>query len=73
MDGGEDGKDEKGESKDESKSEEKKDVKEFPREAYIGAPAAGAGKWGSCIRIFDPATGESTFIHELEENEAAFR
>ncbi|GAA5860506.1 hypothetical protein JCM3774_006190 [Rhodotorula dairenensis] len=42
------------------------DPKEF------GLPRAGAGQWGSCIRIIDPVTAESVFKFDLEDNEAAF-
>ncbi|POY74330.1 hypothetical protein BMF94_2524 [Rhodotorula taiwanensis] len=42
------------------------DPKEF------GLPRAGAGEWGSCIRIIDPVTAESVFKLDLQDNEAAF-
>jgi splicing factor 3B subunit 3 len=43
-----------------------------PNEIFIGAPHAGEGKWASCIRLVDPLRLESTFILELDDNEAAF-
>jgi splicing factor 3B subunit 3 len=62
-------------SKKKKKKKEKKgeeDEDEGPSEVFIGRPEAGMGKWASCIRIFDPAAGETTFLMELEDNEAAF-
>lgn len=35
-------------------------------------PKAGTGKWASLIRIIHPITGETSWIKELPQNEAAF-
>jgi splicing factor 3B subunit 3 len=38
----------------------------------FGPPKAGAGKWASCIRIYDAVENKTLHVLELEENEAAF-
>jgi len=57
--------------KKEEGKEEEPDENE-PSEVFVGRPEAGIGKWASCIRIFDPVAGETTYLEELEDNEAAF-
>lgn len=54
------------------KAEGEEEKKEDPSEVFVGVPAAGLGKWASCIRIFDAAKGETLSLLELEGNEAAF-
>jgi len=49
--------------------EEKEDP--LPDEQY-GYPKAESKKWGSCIRVLDPKTGETTCLLALQDNEAAF-
>lgn len=49
--------------------EEKDDP--LPDEQY-GYPKAESKKWGSCIRVLDPKTGETTCLLALQDNEAAF-
>jgi len=48
------------------------DEEHKPSEQFVGVPKAGTGKWASCIRITDCQAGETLFIQELEEDEAAF-
>lgn len=43
----------------------------LPDEQY-GYPKAESKKWGSCIRVLDPKTGETTCLLALQDNEAAF-
>ena len=35
-------------------------------------PRAEPGKWGSCIRLINPFTNQSTCVIDLDDNEAAF-
>nr|KAJ3423303.1 Splicing factor 3B subunit 3 [Polyrhizophydium stewartii] len=44
---------------------------ELPVEIF-GLPKAPQGKWASCIRVLNPIHGETSFIEELDDNEAAF-
>lgn len=37
----------------------------------FGTPAAGEGKWASCIRLLDPVSAETHDLIELTNNEAA--
>lgn len=60
------------EGKKKGEGDEGDEEKETAQEAFVGAPQAGEGKWASCIRILDPVTLETTFLLELEDNEAAF-
>jgi len=70
----ENGDDETKDSKQEKdeKDEKKEEKKGPPPESFVGSPQAGLGRWASCIRIVDPLTGETVFLEDLEENEAAF-
>lgn len=59
---------------DSAAAEEEDEDQEPPEEAErrIGPPIPGeAGKWASCIRIFDPRSGETTCEIELPDNKAA--
>lgn len=40
-------------------------------EAFIGPLKGGPGNWASCIRIVTPSLGQTSFILELKDNEAA--
>ncbi|KAG0304071.1 Splicing factor 3B subunit 3 [Linnemannia gamsii] len=64
-----------------SSSEKKKKLKELGFEAeeeeeldpvVFGHSRSTPGKWASLIRIINPATAETAFTLELEQNEAAF-
>lgn len=43
-----------------------------PPEDFVGSPQAGINKWASCLRIVDPVQGETSFLLELEDNQAVF-
>ncbi|KAJ3068360.1 Splicing factor 3B subunit 3 [Podochytrium sp. JEL0797] len=47
------------------------EFQELPPEQF-GLPRADAGKWGSCVRLINPLSLESTSVIDLDENEAAF-
>jgi splicing factor 3B subunit 3 len=38
-------------------------------DAQIGVPAAGEGRWGTCIRVVDPVLLETKHLWELQGNE----
>ena len=42
-------------------------------ENVFGSPKAGAGMWASCLRVMDPASGETLQQINFEQNEAAVR
>ncbi|KAI8608941.1 CPSF A subunit region-domain-containing protein [Chytriomyces sp. MP71] len=44
---------------------------ELPPEQF-GLPRADVGKWGSCVRLINPMSMESTSVIDLDDNEAAF-
>ena len=39
----------------------------------FGLPISGAGRWASCLRVINPLEGVTQELHELSDNEAAFR
>jgi len=41
-------------------------------ESFVGVPRAASGNWASCIRVVDARNGNSLYLLELEDNEAAF-
>jgi splicing factor 3B subunit 3 len=47
-------------------------VEELPMEQF-GLPAAGVGRWASCVRVVNPVDGTTVDLHDLDDNEAAFR
>ncbi|KAJ3129733.1 Splicing factor 3B subunit 3 [Physocladia obscura] len=47
------------------------EFQELPPEQF-GLPRAEAGKWGSCVRLINPLSMESTSVIDLDDNEAAF-
>jgi len=61
------------ETDEEPASEEQKQREQDAQEAFLGLPRAGPGRWASCIRVLDPSTGDTLALHELDDNEAAFR
>jgi len=54
----------------EKKEDEADDEK--AQDAFVGAPQAGDGQWGSCIRVINPREDKTSFLLELQDNEAAF-
>ncbi|ORY51005.1 hypothetical protein BCR33DRAFT_676481 [Rhizoclosmatium globosum] len=47
------------------------EFQELPPEQF-GLPRADAGKWGSCVRLINPLSLDSTSVIDLDDNEAAF-
>ncbi|KAG8462236.1 hypothetical protein KFE25_012056 [Diacronema lutheri] len=41
-------------------------------EAVVGVPRAPDGRWASCVRVLDCASGAAVCVLELPDNEAAF-
>lgn len=48
-------------------------IKQFLESENAVSTRAGIGTWASLIRIFDPLTFETQYIHEFDQDEAAFR
>lgn len=45
-------------------------AEKIPEETF-GSPKGANGMWASQLRVMDPISGETKFLHEFEQNESA--
>ena len=57
---------------DEEEDDEEEEVDPELLKSFVSPPQPGTNFWASCIRVLDPSTGETLFVTELDNNEAAF-